>query len=73
MISLCILETILILALVFSVERRRRAEKALLQEKTLADAVIESLPGIFILQDKAGKNLRWNKNAETVARYGRRG
>src|SRR4029077_7369716 len=68
-ISLCVLETILILALLFSVERRRRAEKALLREKTLADAVIESLPGIFVLQDKAGKNLRWNKNAETVARY----
>jgi len=67
-ISLCILETVLIFALLFSVERRRRAEKALLREKTLADAVIESLPGIFILQDRAGKNLRWNKNAERVAR-----
>jgi PAS domain S-box-containing protein len=31
--------------------------------------VIESLPGVFFLQDQAGKNLRWNKNAETVARY----
>jgi two-component system, cell cycle sensor histidine kinase and response regulator CckA len=68
-ISLCILETILILALLFSRERRRRAEKALLREKSLADAVIESLPGIFVLQDKAGKNIRWNKNAEMVARY----
>jgi len=68
-ISLCILETILILALLFSIERRKRAEKALLREKILADAVIESLPGVFVLQDKAGKNIRWNKNAETVARY----
>jgi PAS domain S-box-containing protein len=68
-ISLCVLETMLILALSFSVGRHRRAEKALLREKTLADAVIESLPGIFVLQDKAGKNLRWNKNAETLARY----
>ncbi len=68
-ISLCILETILILALLLSVERRKRAEKALLREKTVADAVIESLPGIFVLQDKAAKNLRWNKNAETVARF----
>jgi PAS domain S-box-containing protein len=68
-IWLCILETALILALSFSVGRSRRAEKALLREKTLADAVIESLPGIFVLQDKAGKNVRWNKNAETVARY----
>jgi len=69
-ISLCILETALILALLFSGRRRRRAESALLREKTLADAVIESLPGIFVLQDKTGKNLRWNKNAETLVRYG---
>jgi PAS domain S-box-containing protein len=68
-ISLCILETVLILALLFSVKRSRRAEKALLREKTLADAVIESLPGVFFLQDKSGKNLRWNKNTEVLARY----
>jgi PAS domain S-box-containing protein len=68
-ISLCILEAALILALLFGVGRRRRAERALLREKTLADAVIESLPGVFFLQDQTGKNLRWNKNAETVARY----
>jgi two-component system cell cycle sensor histidine kinase/response regulator CckA len=69
-ISLCILETLLILSLLFSIKRRQGAEKALLREKTLADAVIESLPGIFVLQDRAGKNLRWNKNAELLARYG---
>ncbi len=69
-ISLCIFETALILALIFSVARRRRAERALLREKTLANAVIESLPGIFILQDESGKNVRWNKNAETLVRYG---
>ncbi len=68
-ISLCILETALILALIFNIGRRRRAERARLREKTLADAVIESLPGIFFLQDATGKNLRWNKNAETLARY----
>ena len=69
-LSLCIVETILILALLVSVRRRRLAEKALLQEKALADAVIESLPGVFVLQDRAGRNLRWNKNAETVVRHG---
>jgi two-component system cell cycle sensor histidine kinase/response regulator CckA len=68
-ISLCSLEAMLIMALLVSGQRRRRTEKALLREKTLADAVIESLPGIFVLQDKDAKNLRWNKNAETVARY----
>ena len=68
-IALCILQTVLVLALWFSIERRKRAEKAQLHEKILADAVIESLPGIFLLQDRAGKNLRWNKNAELMARY----
>jgi two-component system cell cycle sensor histidine kinase/response regulator CckA len=69
-ISLCLVETILILALLFAVERRKRAEKALRQQKALADAVIESLPGVFLLQNRAGKNLRWNRNAARVARYG---
>jgi PAS domain S-box-containing protein len=68
--SFCLLETVLILSLLLNIGRRRRAEKALLREKTLADAAIENLPGIFLLQDRAGKNLRWNKNAEMVARYG---
>lgn len=68
-ISFCILETFLILALLFTVRRRRLAEKALRHEKTLADAVIESLPGIFLLQDRSGKNVRWNKNAERLSRY----
>jgi len=67
-IVLCALETVLILALIVNVARRRRAEKDLLREKTLADAVIENLPGVFILQDEAGKNLRWNKNAQSIAR-----
>ncbi len=69
-IALGILETVLVLALLISVQRRKRAERALLREKTLADAVIESLPGVFFFQDKAGKNLRWNKNAELLARHG---
>lgn len=68
-IAFCILESVLILALLFNVRRRRRAESALQREKTLADAVIESMPGLFLLQDKAGKNLRWNKNAELLVRY----
>jgi len=68
-ISLCILETVLILALLFSVQRRKHAETALRREKALAEAVIESLPGVFFLQDRAGKNLRWNTNAERLARY----
>jgi two-component system, cell cycle sensor histidine kinase and response regulator CckA len=68
-ISLCIVETVLVLTLLFSVQRRKHAEKALRREKALAEAVIESLPGVFFLQDRAGKNVRWNTNAERLARY----
>lgn len=63
---LCILELLLILALVLNVIRRRRAEKELAREKALADAVIEGLPGVFVLQDESGKNLRLNKNAQAM-------
>lgn len=68
-IAFCILETLLILVLLLNVRRRRQAEKSLQREKNLADAVIESLPGVFILQDQAGNNLRWNKNAERLIRH----
>ena len=64
-----LLETFLILALLFSIRRRKRAETELRREKALAEAVIESLPGVFLLQDRAGKNVRWNTNAERVSRY----
>ena len=59
--TLCILE-----ALIMNVARRRRAEKGALQEKAISDDVIESLPGIFLLQERSGKNVRWNRNAEKL-------
>ena len=64
-----VLETVLVFALILNIRRRRRAEKALMQEKTMAEAVIESLPGIFLVQDEAGRNLRWNKNAAALPRF----
>lgn len=68
LIAVCILEAVLFFALVLNIQRRRRAEKGLNREKALADAVIEGLPGIFLLQDKAGRNVRWNANAARVSR-----
>jgi PAS domain S-box-containing protein len=67
--SVGILQTFLIFALILNIRRRRNAEKGLLREKSLADAVIEGLPGIFVLQDEAGKNLRWNRNMDSISRY----
>ena len=64
-----VLETVLVFALILNIRRRWRVEKALLQEKTMAEAVIESLPGVFLVQDEAGRNLRWNKNAAALPRF----
>jgi len=67
--ALCLVESLLLVALILNVRRRKQAERAVLHEKTLADAVIEGLPGVFVLQDRIGKTLRWNKNSEALARY----
>ena len=40
-----------------------------LNEKEISDIVINSLPGIFYLQDQSGRNLRWNKNFELISGY----
>lgn len=69
-LALIFLQSGLIVGLILNVQSRRRAETALLREKVLADAVIESLPGVFFLVDAEGKNLRWNRNAQTLSRYG---
>jgi hypothetical protein len=67
-IAIGILQSLLILALILNIRRRRGAEKGLLREKSLADAVIEGLPGIFVLQDQTGRNVRWNKNMASITR-----
>ncbi len=41
----------------------------ILKEEQISDLVINSLPGIFYLQDQSGKCLRWNKNFEKVSGY----
>ena len=64
-----VLQFVLLVGLVLNVRHRRRAEMDLEQAKKLSEAVIETLPGIFVLQDDQGRNVRWNRNAETLARY----
>jgi len=68
-VGLAIVETSLVMALILNVTRLKRTERALIREKTLANAVIEGLPGLFIMQNEEGKNVRWNKNAEQLARF----
>ena len=48
---------------------RKRAEEALRKEKTFADTMINSLPGIFYLFDENGHFLQWNRNFEIVSGY----
>jgi len=48
---------------------RKQAEEFILREKTLSDTIINSLPGIFYLQNDKGDYLRWNKNFEAVTGY----
>ncbi len=40
-----------------------------LKESEISDVVINSLPGIFYLQDEEGNYLRWNKQFEQVSGY----
>ncbi len=47
----------------------KAADIEILNEKEISDLVINSLPGIFYLQDQSGKYLRWNKNFEKVSGY----
>ena len=44
-------------------------KERLIQERELSDLIINSLPGVFYLQDYTGKYLRWNKNFEKVCGY----
>src|ERR1700719_5290596 len=46
-------------------------KEQLIKERELSDLIINSLPGIFYLQDHSGKYLRWNKNFEKASGYGR--
>jgi PAS domain S-box-containing protein len=47
----------------------KRAEEALLKEKTFSEVMLDNLPGIFYLFDHTGRFLRWNRSFETVSGY----
>ncbi len=51
------------------IAERKRAEKAVFQEKNFNQAAINSLPGLFYLFDEHGHFLRWNRNFENVSGY----
>ena len=58
-----------VLVALVDVTHHKLAEKALQEEKSLSDSIINSLPGIFYMFDTEGKFLNWNKNFEKVGGY----
>jgi PAS domain S-box-containing protein len=47
----------------YNLEERR------IKKSDISDLIINNLPGIFFLLDQSGKNIRWNKNFETISGY----
>ncbi len=56
-------------AFVRDVSARKRAEDALRAERSVTDAVLNSVPGLLYLYDETGLLVRWNKNDETMTGY----
>jgi PAS domain S-box-containing protein len=48
---------------------RRRAQDTAERERLFTDAMIDSLPGIFYLNDQPGRMLRWNRNFAAASGY----
>jgi PAS domain S-box-containing protein len=63
---------LLLTALVFlmlNIQQRRKAEKALLREKNIIDAILDSAPGMIYLYNDQGNLERWNKKHEEMSGY----
>jgi PAS domain S-box-containing protein len=58
-----------LLAILRNVTDRKRIIQQMLKEKAMSDSIINSLPGIFLLREYQGKNLRWNKQFEEISGY----
>jgi PAS domain S-box-containing protein len=48
------------------ITERKQTEAALLDERNFANAMLDSLPGIFYLYDAQGHLIRWNKNFAVI-------
>lgn len=58
-----------ILGIAHDVTEQIQLQKAVLKEKDLSEAMLNSLPGVFYFCDHNGKFLRWNKNFELISGY----
>ena len=48
---------------------RKHAEETVFKEKAFSEAMLDSIPGIFILFDHVGRILRWNRVFEALSGY----
>jgi len=62
-------QDLFVLAVVRDFTEFKKSEAGRLREKTVSDATIDNMPGIFYLLDEQGKLLRWNKNLEQASGY----
>ena len=62
-------QDLFVLAVVRDFTEFKKSEAGRLREKTISDATIDNMPGIFYLLDEQGKLLRWNKNLEQASGY----
>jgi PAS domain S-box-containing protein len=55
-----------VVGVIRDITERKRAERALREEKALTDSLIESLPGVFFVIDVEGRLVRWNNATEAI-------
>ena len=58
-----------LLAILRNITERKKITAQMMREKAMSDSIINSLPGIFLLREYQGKNLRWNKQFEEISGY----
>ena len=58
-----------VLAVVRDFTEFKKSEDGRLREKSISDATIDNMPGIFYLLDEQGRLSRWNKNLEQASGY----
>jgi len=58
-----------IIGTLIDITERKKADEQIIKERNLSNDVIDCLPGVFFLQDRHGRYLRWNKQFETETGY----
>lgn len=51
------------------ITEQRQSTEALVREKAISQAIMESMPGVVYFSDRQGQFLRWNRNLETISGY----